>query len=191
MACFVQSKFEWCGVEEVGSGSFSYVKKNTKSKCRMVVFFIKIYKQVIFQHECIVSPVQSASGNRKALLHCAWHFHWWNSSVLVAYIMSKSSTSVIRKALKLRQQSESDKSLWCWEKLSGCGRTQIMNILKRKREILDDCENNASSSTSCYWKLYFCLSNIFIYLFVCFIQIISYWDNFINNKCKQQAQNNR
>ena len=26
------------------------------------IFFIKIYKQVIFQHECIVSPVQSASG---------------------------------------------------------------------------------------------------------------------------------
>jgi hypothetical protein len=30
----------------------------------------------------------------------------------------------------------------------GVGRTQIMNILKRKREILDDFENNASSSTS-------------------------------------------
>jgi hypothetical protein len=27
----------------------------------------------------------------------------------------------------------------------GVGRTQIMNILKRKREILDDFENNASS----------------------------------------------
>ena len=75
-------KFEWCGVEEVGSGSFSYVKKDTKSKWRMVVFFIKIYKQVIFQHECIVSPVQSASGKA---LHCAWHFHRRNSSVL-AYI---------------------------------------------------------------------------------------------------------
>ena len=62
------SKFEWCGVEEVGSGSFSYVKKDTKSKCRMVVFFIKIYKQVIFQHECIVSPVQSATSKA---LHCA------------------------------------------------------------------------------------------------------------------------
>ena len=73
------SKFEWCGIEEVGSGSFSYVKKDTKSKCRMVVFFIKIYKQVIFQHECIVSPIQSASGNA---LHCAWHFHRRNSSVL-------------------------------------------------------------------------------------------------------------
>jgi len=64
------SKFEWCGIEEVGSRSFSYVKKNTKSKCRMVVFFIKIYmyKQVIFQHEYIVSPVQSASDKA---LHCA------------------------------------------------------------------------------------------------------------------------
>jgi hypothetical protein len=30
----------------------------------------------------------------------------------------------------------------------GVGRTQIMNILKRKREILDDFENNASSSIS-------------------------------------------
>ena len=73
------SKYEWCGVEEVRLGSFSYVKKDTKSKCRMVVFFIKIYKQVIFQHECIVSPVQSASGKA---LHCAWHFHRRNSSVL-------------------------------------------------------------------------------------------------------------
>jgi hypothetical protein len=68
MACFgASSNFEWCGVEEVGSGSFSYVKKNTKSKCRMVVFFIKIYKQVIFQHECIVGPVQSASGKSTTL----------------------------------------------------------------------------------------------------------------------------
>jgi hypothetical protein len=73
------SKFEWCGIEEVGSGSISYVKKDTESKCRMVVFFIKIYKQVIFQHECIVSPVQSASGKA---LRCAWHFHRRNSSVL-------------------------------------------------------------------------------------------------------------
>ena len=76
------SKFEWCGVEEVRSGSFSYAKKDTKLKCRMVVFFIKIYKPVIFQHECIVSLVQSACGKA---LHCAWHFHRRNSSVL-AYI---------------------------------------------------------------------------------------------------------
>jgi hypothetical protein len=43
--------------------------------------------------------------------------------------------------------------------------------------------------------LYFCLLNILTYLFVCFIQIISYWDNFINNKCKRvilrQEQNNK
>lgn len=41
----------------------------TQSKCKMVVFFlfIKNYKQLIFQHECIFSPVQYASG--KAL-------HW-------------------------------------------------------------------------------------------------------------------
>ena len=73
------SKFEWCGIQEVGSGSFSYVKKDTKSKCKMVVFFIKIYKQVIFQHACIVSPVQSASSKA---LHCTWHFHRQNLSVL-------------------------------------------------------------------------------------------------------------
>jgi hypothetical protein len=64
---YASSKFEWCGIEEVGSGSFSYEKKD------------KIYKQVIFQHECIVSPVQSASCKA---LHCAWHFHQRNSSVL-------------------------------------------------------------------------------------------------------------
>jgi hypothetical protein len=33
------SKFEWCGIEEVGSGSFSYIKKDTKSKCR--IFLLK------------------------------------------------------------------------------------------------------------------------------------------------------
>ena len=99
------SKFEWCGIEEVGSGSFSYVKKNTKSKCRMVVFFIKIYmyKQVIFQHECIVSPVQSASGKA---LHCAWHFHWRNSSVLsynmkwIIYILTLKCDSIYLKKKK-------------------------------------------------------------------------------------------
>ena len=93
--------------------------------------------------------------------------------------MSKSSTCVNRKALKLDNKVKAinhydvGKSCWAGEEM-GVGRTQIMNILKRKREILDDFENNASSSTSCYWKLYFCLLNIFIYLFVCFIQIISY-----------------
>jgi kinesin family protein 6/9 len=53
----------------------------------------------------------------------------------------------------------------------GVGHTQIMNILKRKREILDDFENNVPSSRKRKRR---CLLNIFIYLFVCFIQIISY-----------------
>jgi hypothetical protein len=52
----------------------------------------------------------------------------------------------------------------------GVGRTQIMNILKRKREILDDFENNASSSTSCYWKLFIKYLYLFIYYH---IEIIS------------------
>jgi hypothetical protein len=95
--------------------------------------------------------------------------------------MSKSSTSVNRKALKLDNKVKKainhcdiGKSCQAVGEEMGVGRTQIMNILKRKREILDDFENNASSSMSCYWKLYFCLLNIFIYLFVYFIQIISY-----------------
>ena len=88
--------------------------------------------------------------------------------------------------LKIIWSSDVGKSCQAVGEEMGVGRTQIMNILKRKSEILDDFENNVSSSSSCYWKLYFCLLNIFIYLFVCFIQIISYWDNFINNKCKQE-----
>ena len=94
--------------------------------------------------------------------------------------MSKSSTSVNRKALKLDNKVKAINHCDVGKKFRAVGeemdvgRTQIMNILKRKREIPDDFENNASSSTSCYWKLYFCLLNIFIYLFVCFIQIISY-----------------
>ena len=121
--------------------------------------------------------------------------------IRVDYIMSKSSTSVNRKALKLDNKVKAinhcdvGKSCRAVGEEMGVGRTQIMNILKRKCEILDDFENNASSSTSCYWKLYFCLLNILTYLFVCFIQIISYWDNFINNKCKRvilrQEQNNK
>jgi hypothetical protein len=94
--------------------------------------------------------------------------------------MSKSSTSVNRKALKLDNKVKGinhcdvGESCWTVGMEMGVGRTQIMNILKRKCEILDDFENNAFSSMSCYWKLYFCLLNIFIYSFVCFIQIISY-----------------
>ena len=88
--------------------------------------------------------------------------------------MSKSSTSVNRKTLKLDNKvkainhCEVGKSCRAVGEEMGIGRTQIMNILKRKHEILEDFENNASGSTSCYWKLYFCLLNIFIYLFVCF-----------------------
>jgi hypothetical protein len=84
------------------------------------------------------------------------------------------STSVNRKALKLDNKKKAinhcdvEKSCWAVGEEMGVGRTQIMNILKRKHEILEDFENNASGSTSCYWKLYFCLLNIFIYLFVCF-----------------------
>ena len=86
--------------------------------------------------------------------------------------MSKSSASVNRKALKLDNRVKAinhcdvGKSCRAVGEEIGVGRTQIMNILKRKREILDDFENNASSSTLCYWKLYFCLLNIFIYLFI-------------------------
>ena len=104
--------------------------------------------------------------------------------------MSKSSTSINRKALKLDNKMKAinhrdvGKSCRAVGEEMGVGRTQIMNILKRKHEILDDFENNASSSTSCYWKLYYCLLNIFIYLYVLFksyhIEIIS-----INNKCKE------
>jgi hypothetical protein len=56
----------------------AYINTEGRS-AEWLYFFIKIYKQVIFQHECIVSPVQSASGKA---LHCAWHFHRRNSSVL-------------------------------------------------------------------------------------------------------------
>ena len=45
MECFVHHRnSSGVAVEEVGSRSFSCVKKDTKSKCRMVVFIIKIYK---------------------------------------------------------------------------------------------------------------------------------------------------
>ena len=67
--------------------------------------------------------------------------------------------------------------------------SQIMNILKREHEILDDFENNVPSSRKRQRHVTrneninkimlglvseFCLLNIFIYLFVCFIQIVSY-----------------
>ena len=87
--------------------------------------------------------------------------------------MSKSSTYVNRKALKLENKvkainhCDAGKSCRAVGEEMGVGCTQIMNILKRKREILDNFENNASSSMSCYCRLYFCLLNIFIYLFIC------------------------
>jgi hypothetical protein len=74
--------------------------------------------------------------------------------------MSKSSTSVNRKAVKLDNKVKAinhcdvEKSCRAMGEEMGVGRTQIMNILKRKLKILDDFENNASSSTSCYWKLF-------------------------------------
>jgi len=77
--------------------------------------------------------------------------------------MSKSSTSVTKKALKLDDKvkeinlCDGGKSCWAVAKEMGLGHTLIMNILKRKREILGDFENNGSSSSSYYWKLYFCL----------------------------------
>jgi hypothetical protein len=111
--------------------------------------------------------------------------------------MSKSSTSVNRKALKL-DDKKWKLSVWVhwaliqwvinhcdrwWEKLLSCGQREGCwsypdneHSLKKTWDSIDDFENNISSSTSCYWKLYFCLLNIFIYLFVCFIQIISDWD---------------
>ena len=69
--------------------------------------------------------------------------------------MSKSSTSINRKALKLDDKvkaincCDGGKSCRAVGEEMGVGRTQIMNILKRKGEILDNFENNASSSTSC------------------------------------------
>ena len=73
-----------------------------------------------------------------------------------ASMMSKSSTSIARKALKLDDKVKviylCDGGKCCQavaEKMC-VGRTQIINILKRKRKILDNFENNVSSSTSCY-----------------------------------------
>ena len=59
--------------------------------------------------------------------------------------------------MKAKNHCDVGKSCLAVGEEMGVGRTQIMNILKRKLEILDNFENNSSSSTSCYWKLYFCL----------------------------------
>ena len=91
--------------------------------------------------------------------------------------MSKSLTSVNRKSLKFDHKVKAinccdvGKSCRAVDEEMGVGHTQIMNIFKRKREILDDFENNVPSSRKRKRR---CLLNIFIYLFVCFIQIISY-----------------
>ena len=61
--------------------------------------------------------------------------------------MSKSSTSVNRKALKFDNKVKAinhcdvGKSCRAVGEEMGVGRTQIMNILRRKRDILDDFEN--------------------------------------------------
>ena len=66
--------------------------------------------------------------------------------------MSKSSTSVNRKALKFDNKVKAinhcdvGKSCQAVGEEMGVGCTQIMNIFKRKREILDDAENNGPSS---------------------------------------------
>ena len=50
--------------------------------------------------------------------------------------MSKSSTSVNRKALKLDNKVKVINHCDVGKSCQAVGRTQIMNILKRKREIL-------------------------------------------------------
>jgi hypothetical protein len=90
MLC-ASSKFEWCGVEEVGSRSFSYVKKDTKSKCRMVVFFfiLKTYSPLpIVQNsydstlefrrwkchaQCSALPEEDWTG---LTIHSCWKITW-------------------------------------------------------------------------------------------------------------------
>ena len=95
---------------------------------------------------------------------------------IILYLVHHVKIIINRKALKLDNKV---KAINHWDVGKSCravgeemdvGRSQIMNILKRKREILDDFENNASSSTSRHWKLYFCLLNIFIHYH---IEIIS------------------
>ena len=66
--------------------------------------------------------------------------------------MSKSSASVNRKALKLDNKVKAinhcdvGKSCRAVGEEMGVGRTQIMNIIKRKSEILDDFKNNMPGS---------------------------------------------
>jgi kinesin family protein 6/9 len=64
----------------------------------------------------------------------------------------KISTSVTMKVLKVDDKvkvinlCDGGKCCWAVAKEMGDGRTQIMDILKRKREILCDFENNVPSS---------------------------------------------
>jgi hypothetical protein len=53
-----------------------------------------------------------------------------------------------------------------WEKLLGCGQGEGCfsypdneHSLKKTSDSIDDFENNVSSSTSCYWKLYYNFSH--------------------------------
>jgi hypothetical protein len=75
-------------------------------------------------------------------------------------------TAINRKALKLDNKVKAinhcdvGKSCRAVGEEMGVGRTQIMNILKRKRDILDDFENNASRSSN----LLFTKFMVFVYL---------------------------
>ena len=99
------------------------------------------------------------------------------------------------ESFEIRRQSESDKYLWWWGTLSGWWSYPDNEHSLKKMWDFDNFENNVPSSRKRQHRETgnvnmlglvsgFCLLNIFIYLFM-FIQIISYSDNFINNKCKQ------
>jgi hypothetical protein len=80
--------------------------------------------------------------------------------------MSKSSISINRKALKLDNKVKAinhcdvGKSCRAVGEEMCVGRTQIMNILKRKREILDDFENVVLLEIVLLFIKY-------VYLFIC------------------------
>ena len=84
--------------------------------------------------------------------------------------MSKSSTSVNRKALKLDNKVKAINHCDVGKSCRAVGE----EILKENVRFLTILKTMLPVQRRCYWKLYFCLLNIFIYLFVCFIQIISY-----------------
>jgi hypothetical protein len=80
--------------------------------------------------------------------------------------MSKSSISINRKALKLDNKVKAinhcdvGKSCRAVGEEMCVGRTQIMNIFKRKREILDDFENVVLLEIVLLFIKY-------VYLFIC------------------------